>query len=266
VILWEIPIIKVKIRAEVVGNKMFQPASLKGDSPTPIDERFRNKYLILYFIIIVLSVIPCVIFEYAFLGFFWKKGIYLWFFFLLVFNILILIYLLQLSAILISVLFLTIINLIYPPKEGNFNRNMKDKDYFYWNLRNIIKKWPLFINASNPFPWFKNRFTLRFFGVKIGKNGIHDNSWISSEFVSIGKNVIIGMNSTLLSFGIEQDKFILKKIIVEDNVLIGAKCVLLPGTHIKHNTKLSAHSYTDFNDVLEENSIYIGHPAKLKGS
>lgn len=243
---------------------MFQPASLKGDSPTPIDERLRNKYLFIYFIIIILSFIPCILFEYSYLGFFWKKGIYLLFFFLLPFNIIVLIYLLQLSAILISVLFLTIVKLIYPPKEGIFNRSIRDKDYFYWNLRNIIKKWPLFINGSNPFPWFKNRFTLRFFGVKIGKNGIHDNSWISSEFVSIGKNVIIGMNSTLLSFGIEQDKFILKKIIVEEEVLIGAKCVLLPGTHIKRNTKLSAHSYTNFNDILKENSIYMGHPAKLK--
>ncbi|MFX1329723.1 MAG: acyltransferase [Promethearchaeota archaeon] len=243
---------------------MFQPASLKGDSPTPIDERFRNKYLILYLIIIILSFIPCVIFEYVYIELFWRKGIYLLFFFLIPFNFIILIHLLQLSAILISLLFLIVIKLIFPPREGIFNRDLKDKNYIYWNIRNVIKKWPLFINASNPFPWLKNRFTLRFFGVKIGKNGIHDNSWISSEFVSIGKNVIIGMGSTLLSFGIEQDKFILKKIVIENDVLIGAKCVILPGTHIKHNTKLSAHSYTNHNAVLEENSIYIGHPAKIK--
>ena len=244
---------------------MFQPASLKGDSPTPIDERFRNKYLILYFIIIILSFFPSLIFEYFYIEFFWRKGIYLWFFLLMPFNIVILIHLLQIGAILISLLFLSIIKLIFPPKEGIFTRDIKDKNYIYWNLRNVVKKWPLFVNASNPFPWLKNRFTLRFFGVKIGKNGIHDNSWISSEFVSIGKNVIIGMGSTLLSFGIEQDKFILKKIIIEDNVLIGAKCVIMPGTHIKPNTKLSAHSYTNHNDVLKENSIYIGHPAKIKG-
>ncbi|MFX1364874.1 MAG: acyltransferase [Promethearchaeota archaeon] len=243
---------------------MFQPASLKGDSPTPIDERLRNKYLILYFIIIILSIIPCVTFEIGYLDIFWRNGVYLLFFFLLPLNIILLIYILQFSAILISILFLTVIKLIYVPKEGSFKRNLKDKAYFYWNLRNIVKKWPLFITASNPFPWFKNRFTLRFFGVKIGKNGIHDNSWISSEFVSIGKNVIIGMNSTLLSFGIEQDKFILRKIVVEDDTIIGAKCVLLPGTYIKRNVKLSAHSYTNFNEILKENSIYMGHPAKLK--
>ncbi|HEC39818.1 MAG TPA: hypothetical protein ENI29_16385 [bacterium] len=118
--------------------------------------------------------------------------------------------------------------------------------------------------ASNPFPWLKNRFTLKFFGVKIGKNGISDNSWISSEFVEIGNNVIIGMGSTLISFGIEQDKFILKQIQVEDGVLIGAKCVILPGTIINKQAKLSAHSYTMIDDVLKENSIYSGHPAKLK--
>lgn len=119
------------------------------------------------------------------------------------------------------------------------------------------------MTASNPFPWFKNRFTLRFFGVKIGKKTICDNSWISSEFVSIGKNVIIGMNSSVLSFGIEQDKFILKKVEIENNVIIGAKCVLLPGTHIKQNASLSAHSYTKHNAILKENIIYKGHPAKI---
>ncbi|MFX1495732.1 MAG: hypothetical protein ACFFBZ_15715, partial [Promethearchaeota archaeon] len=71
-------------------------------------------------------------------------------------------------------------------------------------------------------------------------------------------------NSTIITFGIEQDHFILKKIVVEDDVLIGAKCVLLPGTQIKKNVKLSAHSYTNYDDVLEENLIYSGHPAKLK--
>jgi carbonic anhydrase/acetyltransferase-like protein (isoleucine patch superfamily) len=159
---------------------------------------------------------------------------------------------------------LKVVNLIHLPKEGIFKRDITDKDYYYWNIRNIIKKWPLFINASNPFPWLKNRFTLRFFGIKIGKNTICDNCWISSEFVKIGENVIIGMNSTIFSFGIEQDKLILKSIVIEDNVLIGAKCVLLPGTIVKKGAKISAHSYTNYNSILEENLIYSGHPAKLK--
>lgn len=245
---------------------MFQPASLKGDSPSPIDERIRRKYLILYIVIIIASFFPCSIFEYLYFICTWGNGLLLIFFLLLPFNFLILIYILQFGAILFSSLFLRVVNLLHHPKEGFFKRDTKDKDYLYWNIRNIIKKWPLYITATNPFPWLKNRFTLRFFGVKIGGKSICDNSWISSEFVSIGKNVIIGMNSTVLTFGIEQDHFILQKITIEDNVLIGAKCVILPGTLIKKNAKLSVHSYTDYNDILEENLIYSGHPAKLKNN
>jgi len=243
---------------------MFQPASLKGDSPTPIDERVRNRYLIIYFIIIILSFIPCSLFEYWFFITFFQAGLHWIFFLLLPFNIFFLIYILQLSALLVSFIFLTIVKIRYRPREGIFKRDISDKNYRFWNLRNMIKKWPLYIAASNPFPWIKNRFILRFFGTKIGSHGIVDNSWISSEFVKIGKNVIIGMGSTVLSFGIEQEKFIIKKIIVEDNTVIGSKSVLMPGTIMKQNSKLSAHSYTDYNTVLEKDSIYMGHPAKLK--
>ena len=243
---------------------MFQPASLKGDSPTPIDERVRNKYVVLYLLIIILSFIPCSIFEYIYVEYLWREGLHLLFFLMLPVNFLFLIYILQLSAIFFSLLSLIIIKLIFPPKEGSFSRDIHDKNYLFWNLRNISKKWALFITASNPFPWLKNRFTLRFFGVKIGKKSLCDTCWISSEFVEIGDNVIIGMGSTLLSFGIEQDTFFLKKIHIGDKVVIGAKCVLLPGTIMKKEAKLSAHSYTKFDDILEENSIYSGHPAKIK--
>jgi UDP-3-O-[3-hydroxymyristoyl] glucosamine N-acyltransferase len=99
--------------------------------------------------------------------------------------------------------------------------------------------------------------------VKVGKHSIVDNSWLSSEFLKVGKNVILGMNSTVITFGIEQDKFFIKKILIEDEVLIGAKCSILPGTHIKRGVKLVAYSYTSFDEMLEEHKLYGGHPAKI---
>lgn len=242
---------------------MFQPASLKGDSPTPLEESFRKRYLVLYVSMILSSLVPLSFFEFWFVNCLWTPGLYWLFFLLLPFNALLAIYLVQFSAIFISFLALSIVKLIHEPKEGIFQRNLQDKDYFHWNLRNLVKKWPLYIAASNPFPWFKNRFVLRAFGTKIGKHCICDNSWISSEFVSIGNNVILGMGSTLLTFGIEQDKFILKKIVVEDDALIGAKCVLLPGTTIRKGAKLSAHSYTNFDQELKQRVNYKGHPAEI---
>jgi acetyltransferase-like isoleucine patch superfamily enzyme len=243
---------------------MFQPASLKGESPIPIDERLRNRFLILYILIIIISFIPISFTEYLYIVFLWTPGFYFIFFLLLPFNILVSLHFVQISAIFTSKIFLIVVNLLHKPVEGIFKRSIKDKNYYFWNLRNIIKKWPLFIVASNPFPWLKNRFALRFFGVKIGKRAICDNCWISSEFIEIGENVIIGMNSALISFGMEQENFIIKKITVGDNVIIGAKCVILPGTVIHDDVKLSAHSYTPYNSVLEENKIYLGHPARVK--
>ncbi len=244
---------------------MFQPASLKGDSPTPIDETIRKRFFFLYCGIILLSFIPLSFFEYLYCFFLWNQT-QIWYFFLfLPLNIMFLIYLLQFSAIFFSFLILKIINLIHEPKEGIFKRDVQDKDYFFWNLRNIVKKWPLFIIATNPFPWFKNRFTLRFFGVRIGKKCICDNSWISSEFVSIGKNCIIGTSCMIFSFGIEAESFIIKKIIIENNVTLGAKCMLLPGTIMKENAKLSAYSSTKYDDILHENLVYSGIPAEVKG-
>ncbi len=240
---------------------MFQPASLKGESPVPIDERIRKKYMFLYIIIIILSFIPCSIFEYTYFIFLFSEQSMWLFFLLLPFNIVILIYVLQFSAAIISALFLVVIKTIFNPKEGIFRRDPKDKDYFFWNLRNLVKKWPLHVMASNPFPWLKHRAILRFFGVKIGKKSICDNCWISSEFVSIGNNCIIGVSSVIISFGVEAETFLLKKIIIEDNVALGAKSVILPGTTIKRNVKLSAYSSTDYDDILEEGQIYNGSPA-----
>ncbi|MFO8018913.1 MAG: DapH/DapD/GlmU-related protein [Promethearchaeia archaeon] len=243
---------------------MFQPASLKGDSPTPIDEKIRKKYLFIYFIIILMSLIPSVLFEYYYFILLWKPDLRIYFFLLSPLNIISVIYILQCSALIISKIALTLCNLLHYPKEGVFERNIKDKDYLFWNIRNIIKKWPLYISATNPFPWLKNRFTLRFFGVKIGKNCICDNAWISSEFIEVGNNVIIGMGSTILSFGMDHNKFFLRKITIEDNVTIGAKCVILPGAHLQENVKVSAHSYVNFEQNLRENGIYKGHPVELK--
>ena len=229
---------------------MFQPASLKGDSPTPIDEQIRKKYLFLYIIIIILSFIPCSLFEYTYYVFLWNETNIGLFFLLLPFNALLLLYILQCSALLISILFLAIIKVLHAPKEGVFTRDIHDKDYFYWNLRNLIKKWPLYLTASNPFPWFKNRFTLRWFGVKIGKKCMCDNAWISSEFVSIGKNCIITA-----------------MVIIGGSVVIGDNCWVGANSTIKDNLKIADRTYigTGTNvvkDIVEPGFVWTGNPAR----
>jgi len=113
---------------------MFQPASLKGDSPTPVDERLRIRSLPIYFLIITLSFIPLILIEYTYISIFWRENLYLLFWFLIPLNLIISFYTLQLAAILISFLILNICNLVYLPREGIFKRNINDRAYYFWNI------------------------------------------------------------------------------------------------------------------------------------
>ena len=85
---------------------MFQPASLKGESPVPIDERLRNRFIAIYIIIIILSFTPCVILEYYYVFYLWVELNQYWIFFLLFpFNVVVSIYLIQIYPFLKAVLY-----------------------------------------------------------------------------------------------------------------------------------------------------------------
>ena len=45
----------------------------------------------------------------------------------------------------IAKFFLMITNLFHHPREGVFERDKNDKDYCYWSLRAVIRKWPIWL-------------------------------------------------------------------------------------------------------------------------
>ncbi len=82
------------------------------------------------------------------------------------------------------------------------------------------------------YPWF----------LEIGNHvWIGEGSWIDNiGRVSIGNNVCIsqGVFFETGSHDFKSKKFdlIVGKILIEDNVWVGCKCVLLPGTHVEKNS------------------------------
>ena len=157
--------------------------------------------------------------------------------------------------------FLIFANKLHKPKEGIFSRNNKNKDYCYWSIRAVIKKWPIWIARQLSIPYFEI-LTMSVFGVKIkGKVSLHEG-WVDTEFIEIGNNVKLGQGSLILSSLIIQDKLILKKVILNDNVIIGIHSVIFPGTIVNHDSILDANSTTKINQVLKSNSLYRGSPSK----
>ncbi|MFW9901903.1 MAG: hypothetical protein ACFFDY_11585 [Candidatus Thorarchaeota archaeon] len=150
---------------------------------------------------------------------------------------------------------------MHKPREGVFLRNKSDKDYCYWSLRAVVRKWPTWLARQFFLPFFEI-LILRMLGVKCSFSNSLYEGWIDCEFIELGKNVKIGQGSFITSNIIIQDKLILKKVSIKDNVIIGAHSIVLPGTIIESNTILDLLTITAINQKLEKNATYSGYPAR----
>jgi len=238
---------------------MSTPSSLNVGPNTSL-VLVKKRYLILYIFLIWISIFSI---QYEF-WLLWKLYIiekFIQFYFFLP----LLLFIMYLTAIITSLIFakilLIIVNLIHKPREGVFIRDRSDKDYRYWSIRNTIKKWPIWISHKFPFP-FMNNICLKMFGIKVKYSSSLFEGWVDTEFIEFGRNVTIGQGAIIQSALIVGNLFIIRKTIIEDNVMIGSQSVVMPGTHMKRNSILGGHSMTTVGQELEENFIYLGAPAK----
>jgi putative colanic acid biosynthesis acetyltransferase WcaF len=149
-----------------------------------------------------------------------------------------------------------------------------------WYFINVV----FFISPIIPSSSLK-KMLLRLFGAKIGtgvifKPGINikypwkliigDYSWIGEKVwidnlatVEIGNNVCISQGAMLLTgnhnFSSTTFDLIIKKIILEDGVWIGAQSIVCPGIICGTHAILSVNSVATKN--LEAYKIYQGNPA-----
>lgn len=241
---------------------MSSPTSLKMNHPLFIDRNIRNKHMIGYIIHMWFSFIPMIFFELGYTKLYSIMPVWIPII-LIPLNVILAYYILVGTAIFIMKIRLSYLKLKHKPREGIFPRDPKNKDYKYHSLRNFVYLFPSYLIASVPFPWFRRSLYMLAFGIKVGKGGVSHNVWITPEFVEIGNNVQIGFASSIISSFVENDKLIIKKIKIEDNVILGVKTTILPGAIIKKNTIIGAGSYLLPFQICEENSEYFGRPAEL---
>lgn len=238
---------------------MSVPANLKAGPFTTIT-LIKKRYLIFYIFLIWIS------FFTIQLEFWWYWNfLYDWKYihFLVFFPLLII--LMYITSVLVSLIFakilLVFVNFMHKPKEGVFLRHPSDKDYRYWSIRSVIKKWPIWLAHKFPFPFLDN-ICFKMFGVKTKFSNSLFEGWVDTEFIEFGKNIVVGQGSIIQSAVIVGNLFILRKTIIEDNVRIGAHSVVMPGAHIGKNCILAGASAAMVGQKLEEGWIYIGAPAK----
>ncbi|MHA2008763.1 MAG: hypothetical protein ACXABO_20705 [Promethearchaeota archaeon] len=238
---------------------MSVPSSLKVGPHTTLILA-KKRYLFFYIFLIWVSLYTVQLEFWAF-WIVYEMEKYIHFYLFLPF----IIFIMYLTAILISLIFakifLLVVNLIHKPREGIFLRHVSDKDYRYWSLRSVIKKWPLWLAHKFPFPFMDN-LCLKLFGIKTKFSNSLFEGFIDTEFLEFGRNIVIGQSAIIQSAVIVGNLLIIKKTIIEDDCVIGAHSVVMPGSKMEKNCILAGSSLTTVGQKLDEAWVYMGAPAK----
>ncbi|MGO2173447.1 MAG: acyltransferase [Staphylococcus equorum] len=82
------------------------------------------------------------------------------------------------------------------------------------------------------------------------------------EYISIGKNCVIGYNTTILTHEFLVDEFRTGRVQIGDNTLIGANVTILPGVSIGANVKVGAG--TVISKDIPDSALAYGNPMKIR--
>ena len=164
------------------------------------------------------------------------------------------------SMMISSALFIRLLRVRY--KEGEYEATIKDKTSFKFILSYALYFPTYSVIGFLNMPPIKVLF-LKMIGCKIGKNVVlSKDEWLFDPYVTeIGDNTTIGGRS-ILTGHIGEGQFIIKKIKIGNNCLIGGDCFIMPGVIIEDNVVLGARSLVLKDQILKKGKIYAGIPAK----
>jgi acetyltransferase-like isoleucine patch superfamily enzyme len=152
---------------------------------------------------------------------------------------------------------LKILRFIEPPKEGIFP--LDGREFKYYCRRFRICYYAIYIFRALPLPW-ADMVAFKMFGVKVGKNVVLYDAWMDSEFIEVGDFVMLSLNSALISHCIYQNKFLVRKVIIKKNAIVGAESVVAPGTIFEEGAILGGNATTLIGQHLEAYATHVGNP------
>ena len=169
------------------------------------------------------------------------------------------------------VLVLLGLRLLFPmPQEGRYPKDAGKLD------RNLL--WARLTAALNkaryqaPFPAFLVFYVANLpplvwwmapvFGPRSRSCFATEPNILDPHLVKIGRNVVIGYNATIGGHYQERDVWVIKRTIIEDEVVIGGHAVIYGGVHIKRGAVIGGGAIVLPNTVVGEGEFWGGVPAK----
>ncbi len=157
----------------------------------------------------------------------------------------------------------------FVPYVGPGEYSSKDKVVFYVRIKDslstLVYRGSKFCTSLVNFFPFPGYFYYRLLGAKIHPFvSIDYNAKIfNPSMVSIGKNSVIGAYAVISGHIVSSvDKFILGKIEIGKNVVVGGASVIWPNTKIGDNSIIGTFSVVKPGTVIPSNEVWAGVPAK----
>ena len=150
---------------------------------------------------------------------------------------------------------------ILKTKAGESSLGWKKKK----STLSVTKNW-IFAWLATKMPGNANQFFYKKMGVTIGKNvqimpGVRMEIFFP-ELIKISDNVVIGQEAFIACHEFNVSEFRFGPITIGKNVLIGARCFILPGVTIGDNAIVPAN--TTIYKSVKENNIAYGSPLQFK--
>ena len=141
-------------------------------------------------------------------------------------------------------------------------------EYYWWRLKNPLNVVLNFIviEVTKIIPSLSlKRILLSSLGMKVGKNaaiglGVQFDIFFP-ELIELGENCIIGYGATVLAHEFLIEELRTGKVRIGKNVMIGANSTVLPGVNIGDNSTVSACSLV--NKDIPVGAFVGGVPARI---
>ncbi|WP_394188850.1 acyltransferase [Paenisporosarcina quisquiliarum] len=150
----------------------------------------------------------------------------------------------------------------FPVKGANSLWHIYQTVPFFKVMKNFVV---IQLGRYSPSLPFKNWLYRTFLNMKVGDQTSFALMVMPDvmfpERISIGKNSIIGYNTTILAHEYLIDEYRIGDVVIGDRVLIGANSTILPGVHIGNDAIVSAATLV--HQDIPAGSFVGGNPMKI---
>lgn len=143
---------------------------------------------------------------------------------------------------------------VVPSSQLEFNYNVVTVYALVWI-------YPLIYSHLVPVPL--TPLLYRLLGARLGKNTYTAGAILDAWFVSIGDNCILGLESVIIPHVHQTQTLAHQRIVIGDNVTIGARAMIMAGVQIGDGAIIGMNSVVTQGTIIGPHEVWAGSPARL---